>query len=204
VPDKKPTRIQIENRAKISAAALSVFAAEGFRGATIDAIAEAAGMSKPNLLYYFPSKVAIYRSLLERLMHNWLEPLREMRSDGDPATEIAAYLDRKIEMARDFPEESRLFANEILRGAPNVGDVLAGELKTLVDEKSDIIRGWSREGRIAQVDPRHLIFAIWSTTQHYADFDAQVRTLLGDDGEGRFHDASVFLKQLFLDGLKPR
>ena len=202
--DKKPTRIQLENRARISAAALSVFAAEGFRGATIDAIAEAAGMSKPNLLYYFPSKDAIYRALLERLMHDWLEPLRELRSDGDPATEIAAYLDRKIEMSRDYPEESRLFANEILRGAPNMGDVLAGELKALVDEKSEIIRGWSREGRIAKVDPRHLIFAIWSTTQHYADFDAQVQMLLGDDGEGRFHDASVFLKRLFLDGLKPR
>lgn len=204
MPDKKPTRIQVENRARISAAALSVFSAEGFRGATIDAIAAAAGMSKPNLLYYFPSKDAIYRSVLERLMHDWLEPLRELRADGDPATEIAAYLDRKIEMSRDYPQESRLFANEILRGAPNMGDVLAAELKALVDEKSEIIRGWSREGRIAKVDPRHLIFAIWSTTQHYADFDAQVRVLLGDEGEGRFHDASVFLKQLFLDGLKPR
>ena len=104
----------------------------------------------------------------------------------------------------DFPQESRLFANEILRGAPNLGDVLAGELKALVDEKAEIIRGWSKAGRIANVDPRHLIFAIWSTTQHYADFDVQVRTLLGNDGEGRFHDASHFLKQLFLTGLMPR
>ena len=204
MPDKKPTRIQIENRAKISAAALSVFAAEGFRGATIDAIADAAGMSKPNLLYYFPSKDAIYRSVLERLMHDWLEPLRSLKAEGDPTTEIGAYLDRKIEMARDYPEESRLFANEILRGAPNMGDVIAGELKALVDEKSEVIRGWSKAGQIAKVDPRHLIFAIWSTTQHYADFDAQVRVLLGDSGEGRFHDASILLKRLFLDGLKPR
>ncbi|MGB0853976.1 MAG: TetR family transcriptional regulator C-terminal domain-containing protein [Pikeienuella sp.] len=204
MPDKKPTRIQIQNRAKISAAALSVFAAEGFRGATIDAIAEAAGMSKPNLLYYFPSKDAIYRALLEQLMHNWLKPLRELRSDGDPATEIAAYLDRKIEMSRAFPQESRLFANEILRGAPGMADVLGGELKALVDEKAEIIRGWSEAGRIADVDPHHLMFAIWSTTQHYADFDAQVRMLLDDSGEGRFQDASTFLKRLFLDGLKPR
>lgn len=200
----KPTRIQLENRAKIAAAALEVFAAEGFRGATIDAIAERAGMSKPNLLYYFPSKEAIYRQVLERLLDDWLSPLKAIDPDGDPATEIAAYLDRKMEMSRDFPQESRLFANEMLRGAPNLSDVLAGELKALVDEKAEVIRGWSRAGRIAKVDPHHLIFAIWSTTQHYADFDAQITAVLGDGGEGRFHDGAAFLKKLFLDGLRPR
>ena len=200
----KTTRIQTENRAKISAAALEVFAAEGFRGATIDAIAEKAGMSKPNLLYYFPSKEAIYRSVLERLLADWLDPLRALDPDGDPATEIAAYLDRKMEMSRDYPLESRLFANEMLRGAPNMSDVLAGELKALVVEKAEVIRGWSRAGRIARVDPRHLLFAIWATTQHYADFDPQIRALLGDDGEGRYHDGAAFLKRLFLDGLRQR
>lgn len=200
----KQTRIQAENRAKITAAALEIFAAEGFRGATIDAIAEKAGMSKPNLLYYFPSKEAIYRSVLEQLLDDWLDPLRSLDPDGDPATEIAAYLDRKMEMSRDFPLESRLFATEMLRGAPNLADVLSGELKALVDEKAAVIRGWSRAGRIANVDPRHLIFAIWATTQHYADFDPQVRALLKDDGEGRFHDGAAFLKRLFLDGLRPR
>ena len=200
----KPTRIQTENRAKIAAAALEIFAAEGFRGATVDAIAERAGMSKPNLLYYFVSKEAIYRTVLERLLEDWLAPMRELNPDGDPAREIAAYLDRKMEMARDYPQESRLFANEMLRGAPNLSDVFSGELKTLVDEASATIRGWAEAGKIAPVDPRHLIFAIWSTTQHYADFDVQVRGLLGDDGEGRFHDGAAFLKTLFLDGLRPR
>ena len=200
----KPTRIQTENRAKIAAAALEIFAAEGFRGATVDAIAERAGMSKPNLLYYFVSKEAIYRTVLERLLEDWLAPMRELNPDGDPAREIAAYLDRKMEMARDYPQESRLFANEMLRGAPNLSDVFSGELKTLVDEAAATIRGWAEAGKIAPVDPRHLIFAIWSTTQHYADFDVQVRGLLGDDGEGRFHDGAAFLKTLFLDGLRPR
>ncbi|MEL7464406.1 MAG: TetR/AcrR family transcriptional regulator [Pseudomonadota bacterium] len=200
----KPTRIQTENRAKIAAAALEVFAAEGFRGATVDAIAERAGMSKPNLLYYFGSKEAIYRAVLERLLDDWLAPLRELNPEGDPAREIAAYLDRKMEMARDYPQESRLFANEMLRGAPNMSDVISGELKALVEETAEVIRGWAAAGKIAPVDPKHLIFAIWSTTQHYADFDVQVRGLLGDDGEGRFHDGAAFLKTLFLDGLKPR
>lgn len=204
MPNTRLTRIQAENRDKISAAAIEIFAQEGFRGATVDAIAERAGMSKPNLLYYFPSKEAIYREVLERLLDDWLAPLRALDEEGDPVQEIAAYLDRKMEMSRDFPAESRLFANEMLRGAPNLVDVLQGDLKPLVDEKAGVIRAWIRQGRIRRVDPYHLIFAVWATTQHYADFDPQVRIVLGDDGEGRFHDGASFLKTLFLNGLKPR
>lgn len=200
----KRTRIQSENREKILAAALEVFAREGFRGATIDAIAGAAGMSKPNLLYYYPSKEAIYAQVLEGLLDAWLDPLRALDADGDPAREIGAYIDRKIEMARDYPMESRLFANEMLRGAPILDGVLQGQLKPLVDEKAAIIRGWAKAGKIARTPPHHLLFAIWATTQHYADFDPQVRAVLGDDGEGRFDDAAAFLKRLFLDGLRPR
>lgn len=200
---RKPTRIQTENREKILAAALEVFASDGFRGATIDAIAQAAGMSKPNLLYYYPSKDAIYRTLLEGLLDAWLAPLRELDPTGEPATEIAAYIERKIELARDYPTESRLFANEMLRGAPILSDVLEGDLKSLVDEKAAILREWSADGRLAPVDPYHLMFAMWATTQHYADFDTQVRAIVGP-GEGRFHDAAKTLRQIFLDGLRPR
>lgn len=200
---RKPTRIQTENREKILAAALEVFARDGFRGATIDAIAQAAAMSKPNLLYYFPSKDAIYRTLLEGLLDAWLDPLRELDPTGEPTREIAAYIERKIELARDYPTESRLFANEMLRGAPILSDVLSGELKPLVDAKAATIRKWCAEGRLAPVDPHHLIFAIWATTQHYADFDAQIRAILGP-GDGRFHDAASALRQIFLNGLRPR
>lgn len=202
--EPKRTRIQTENRKVILAAALEVFSRDGFRGATVDAIARAAGMSKPNLLYYFPKKDDIYRALLEGLLDDWLDPLREMDAEGDPIREIAAYLERKVELARDFPMESRLFANEMIRGAPILMEVIESDLKPLVDEKAAVLRGWMREGRLARTDPHHLIFAIWATTQHYADFDPQVRTVLGNDGEGRFSDAATALKQIFLEGLKPR
>jgi len=202
---RKPrTRIQIEKRELIIEAALEIFAQHGFRGATIDQIAEAAGMSKPNLLYYFKSKDDIHRTLIQRLLDTWLAPLREIDDVGDPVTELRSYIRRKLEMARDYPRESRLFANEILQGAPRVLPMLEGELKSLVDDKVEIIKGWMRAGRIAHTDPYHLIFAIWATTQHYADFDVQVRAVLGPtrDGEGRFEDAARFLEQLFLEGLR--
>ena len=198
------TRIQAENSEKILAAALDVFSQDGFRGATIDRIAEAAGMSKPNLLYYFRSKDEIYRVVLDRLLDTWLAPLRALDAAGDPMREIADYIDRKLEMARDYPRESRLFAGEIMRGAPILDDVLSGLLKALVDEKCAVIRGWVAAGKIAEHDPRHLLFAIWSTTQHYADFDTQIQAVLGEDGADRFTDAARFLEHLFLDGLRPR
>jgi len=198
------TRIQAENSEKILAAALEVFASEGFRGATIDRIAEAAGMSKPNLLYYFRGKDEIYRVVLDRLLDTWLAPLRAIDAGGDPMREIAGYINRKLEMARDYPRESRLFAGEIMRGAPILEDVLAGPLKALVDEKCKVIRGWIAAGKIAAHDPRHLLFAIWATTQHYADFDMQIQAVLGEDSEARFNDAARFLEYLFLDGLRPR
>lgn len=204
---KRPrTRIQSEKRDVILEAALDIFSANGFRGSTVDQIAEAAGMSKPNLLYYFRGKEDIHETLIKQLLDTWLAPLRELDEAGDPMTEIRSYIRRKLEMARDFPRESRLFANEILQGAPRIIPMLEDELKPLVDEKAAVIRGWSRSGRIAKVDPWHLIFSIWATTQHYADFDVQVRAVLGPDrgGEGRFEDAARFLEQLYLDGLRVR
>jgi TetR/AcrR family transcriptional regulator len=208
-PSKRPraqTRIQREKQEVILEAALDVFSREGFRGATIDQIAEAAGMSKPNLLYYFPRKEEIYQRLLAEMLDIWLAPLREIDSVGDPVPELRSYLRRKLEMSRDYPRQSRLFANEMLQGAPRVLDMLETDLKALVDDKAKVIEGWMDAGKIVRTDPYHLIFSIWATTQHYADFDVQVRAVLGKDrgGEGRFEDAARFLENLFLHGLLPK
>jgi TetR/AcrR family transcriptional regulator len=200
------TRIQREKQDVILEAALDVFSVHGFRGATIDQIAEAAGMSKPNLLYYFPRKEEIHKALIGELLTMWLAPLEEMDAAGDPIPEIRSYIRRKLEMARDFPRESRLFANEILQGAPRIYDLLAGDLRALVDEKAGVLLSWMDQGKLVRTDPYHLIFAIWATTQHYADFDAQVRAVLGRDrgGDARFEDAARFLENLFMHGLVPK
>lgn len=203
---KPMTRIQREKQDSILEAALDVFSQNGFLGATIDQIAEAAGMSKPNLLYYFPRKEEIYKRLMTEMLDIWLQPLREIDSDGDPVPEIRSYIRRKLEMSRDFPRQSRLFAGEMLQGGARIVDVLEGDLKQLVDEKAAVLESWMARGKIVRTDPYHLIFAIWATTQHYADFDVQVRAVLGRDrgGEGRFEDAARFLENLFMHGLLPK
>lgn len=190
------TRIQQKNSETILEAALEVFSTYGFRGATLDQIAEVAGLSKPNLLYYFPSKEAMHQALLTRLLDTWLDPLREMDAAGDPVAEILGYVRRKMELSRDFPRESRLFANEILQGAPRMREAIEGDLKRLVDEKAGVLTGWIEAGRIARVPPHHLIFSIWALTQHYADFDMQVRAVLGPEHDP-FAEAGDYLEMLF-------
>ncbi|SDZ23312.1 transcriptional regulator, TetR family [Jannaschia faecimaris] len=174
------TRIQKNRRAQILEAGLEVFSVEGFRGATLDGIAQDAGLSKPNLLYYFPSKEAVYVELLAGLLDTWLDPLRALDPSGDPLAELLAYVRRKLHLARDYPRESRLFAGEILRGAPHMEGHLSGDLRRLVDEHAVILADWMDAGHIARADPHHLIFSIWALTQHYADFDVQVRAVLGE------------------------
>src|SRR5438552_9938372 len=201
--DARQSRIRTTNSGIILDAALEVFSAYGFRGSTVDQIAAKANMSKPNLLYYFRRKEDIYVALLERTLADWLEPLQRLKPEGEPLVEIAAYIGEKLKMSRDNPKASRLFANELLHGAPAIGPFLSGPLKALVDDKARVVRSWIRQGRIADVDPYHLIFSLWAVTQTYADFDVQIRAIIGDH-EQRFADAEKTILAIVLNGLKPR
>ncbi len=197
MPNPRPrTRIQTKNREAILDAGLEVFSNHGFRGATLDQIADVAGLSKPNLLYYFASKEAIHTAVLSQLLDTWLDPLRRMNPDGNPIDELLGYVCAKLDLSRDYPRESRLFANEILQGAPRMRGAIEGDLKALVADKSAVLLAWMDEGRIARVHPVHLIFSIWALTQHYADFDVQVRAVLGP-GHDPFAEAKDYLETLF-------
>lgn len=175
------SRIQEKNRKRILDAALREFSSFGYSGATIDRISHAAGMSKSNLLYYFPSKKAVYAAVLSSILDAWLNPFRMLDPDGDPAREIKAYVREKLTLSAKFPEASRLFANEILQGAPRITNVLEHDLKDLVAEKCAVIKKWIDAGKIRPIEPVHLIFTIWATTQHYADFAPQIRAVTGKD-----------------------
>lgn len=197
-----PTRIQKKNRAAILDAALEIFSTHGFRGATVDQIASESGLSKPNLLYYFPSKEAIFNELMSGLLDTWLDPLRSLDPNGDPLQEILSYVQRKLQMSRDFPRESRLYANEIVQGAPRLLDVISKDLNALVEEKAAVLENWMSSGQINRTHPKHLLFSIWSLTQHYADFDIQVRTLMGS--EDPYDAAPEYLETLYRRMLTPR
>ncbi|WP_299813000.1 TetR family transcriptional regulator C-terminal domain-containing protein [uncultured Roseibium sp.] len=196
------SRIQEKNRSLILEAALGEFSKKGFSGATVERIAAEAGMSKSNLLYYFSSKESIYNATLAHILEIWLTPLKTLDPLGDPADELAAYIRQKIELSAEFPEASRLFANEVMQGAPQILPVLQTDLKRLVLEKSQVIKDWIEAGRMDAVDPVHLIFTIWATTQHYADFSVQIRALTGTDlSDPDFHQSTVAaVTSLILNG----
>jgi TetR/AcrR family transcriptional regulator len=202
----RKTRTGEANTQRILDAALEVFAAYGFQGARIDQIAIAAGLSKPNLLYYFRTKEALYTAVLRQTLDMWLEPLQELDSLTDPRVALSAYITRKLDYSRSHPTASRLFAMEMLQGAPHLGSALVGNLSCLVEVKSRIIEGWIREGRLRPVDPKHFIFAIWATTQHYADFSTQIRALTGKGlEEDDFYESTrAMLSSILLDGVLPR
>ncbi|MEM6478162.1 MAG: TetR family transcriptional regulator C-terminal domain-containing protein [Pseudomonadota bacterium] len=200
---KQPTRIQRERREEILAAALDVFSAHGFRGASINQIAERAGMSTPRLLYHFEGKAALYQALLRDTILLWRKPLAAISPDGGPLTEIASYIRRKLEMSRDFPRESRLFAAEIMMGVPEARDAVFVPLTDTFHAKIALIEAWMRDGLLKRHDPHHLIYSIWATTQHYADFEAQIAELSPQKMPTLFADAEAFLVPMYMAHLTP-
>lgn len=191
----------MRNRRLILDSALDVFSRDGYGGATLDTIAKGAGLSKPNLLYYFESKTEIYVTLLSQLLETWLDPLVELDPDANPVEELLGYVRHKLDMALELPAESKLFAGEILQGAPVISAYLKDDLKPLFDRKCGVIQDWINAGKLAPVDPAHLIFSIWATTQHYADFGTQVSVLLDDHDPAR--RAHLHLEQMFRRLLTP-
>lgn len=207
--DKAPTRRSRAVAAKreaILAAALELFSQFGIHGTSLDKVAERAEVSKTNLLYYFPSKEELYVAVLKNILDVWLAPLRAMREDLQPLEAINEYILLKLEVSRDYPQASRLFCLEMLQGAPLLKGELEGALKALVDEKSAIIERWIAQGRLAPVEPHHLIFMLWATTQHYADFATQVEAITGQT----LHDHSFFnqtvenVQRMVIEGIRVR
>lgn len=172
-------QIRQANEIRILGAAEKVFARAGFGGATMAAIATASGLPKANLHYYFGSKEVLYRAVLARILSDWLAPAQGITADADPRAALEQYIRVKMALSAQRPDGSKVFANEMLHGAPFVKTILTSELRPLVTEKAAVIQGWIDAARMAPVDPTHLFFTIWAATQTYADFDVQVCAVLG-------------------------
>ncbi|MDW3685988.1 HTH-type transcriptional regulator RutR [Cupriavidus sp. CV2] len=198
---------QIEDkRAAILGAALGLFSRFGLHGTSLDQVAARADVSKSNLLYYFANKEDLYVSVLRDLLALWLEPLRSFSVEQDPREAIADYIRRKLVISRDQPDASRLFCLEMVQGAPLMRDELARELRDQVERKAEVIRAWVAAGRLAPVEPHHLVFALWATTQHYADFAVQVQAITGRTLEDPafFEQTVENVQRIVLEGIAVR
>ncbi len=198
----KTGQIRARNKARIIAAAEEVFAAKGYEGATTAEIALKAGLPKANVHYYFSTKEAIYRAVIDNILDLWLEPFQRITEDDDPAEALATYIRTKVMLSRDKPLASRIYANEIIRGAPALSDYLENDLREWVAEKSKVLRKWADKGLMDPVEPAHLLFLIWASTQHYADFQVQAKAVLHhrDLTEDDFETAVATITRIVLKG----
>ena len=199
----EPSKGQIRqaNELLILQAAEHVFARAGFGGATMAAIAKASGLPKANLHYYFGSKEVLYRNVLAQLLSDWLAPTSCITASAEPRQAIEQYIRAKMALAKLRPDGSKVFANELLHGAPVVKALLQADLRELVAAKAAVIQSWVDAGRMADVNGTHLFFTIWAATQTYADFDVQVSAVLGrnklsakDHAEATEHVVSLMLR----------
>ncbi|EPB3978317.1 TPA: HTH-type transcriptional regulator RutR [Yersinia enterocolitica] len=208
-PEIKPSRRSKAGAAKrqlVMTAALDLFSLYGIHGTSLDQVAERADVSKTNLLYYFPAKEALYIAVLKDILAIWLAPLKALQADQQPIDAIRHYIALKLAVSRDHPQASRLFCLEMIQGAPLLKQELAGELKTLFDDKVLIIRRWMDDGLIADVEPQHFIFMLWATTQHYADFSAQIEAISGKNLSDKefFQQTVASVQQLVIGGIARR
>ena len=166
--------IRKKNKALILNAAKKEFVAFGFKGASIKRIAERANIPRANIHYYFANKMELYQELLSNIVSIWNSKFDSLNKDDDPKTALTAYIRSKVMYSRDDPDASRIFASEIIHGAPILNSYLSTDFKIWVQTKVDVIQYWIKQGLIDDINPHHLLFLIWGATQHYADFNVQV------------------------------
>jgi TetR/AcrR family transcriptional regulator len=172
----QPRKIEIReaNQNLILESAEKIFAQNGFKGTATADIAREAGIPKANVHYYFKTKEDLYREVLRHILNDWMSAASTFEAHDDPAEALRTYVSAKMEFSRNRPYGSRVWAREIMSGAPVLENFLGTTLKSWVKQRTFIIREWIREGKINDIDPEALLFMIWSSTQHYADFERQI------------------------------
>jgi TetR/AcrR family transcriptional regulator len=200
---EKAGRIRQQNEAVILEAAQIEFAQHGFKGTSLNAIAERAGLPKSNILYYFQSKIGLYGAVLSDILGMWNQAFNTTTADEDPAATIYAYICSKIRYSRSHPLASKIFAIEVIQGAPHLKEYLAQEMHDWALGRAEVIQVWIDAGKMDPIDPLHLLFMIWGSTQHYADFATQIEWALDSKGliEADFAQAERTLTHVILKGI---
>ena len=194
------------NERAILAAAESVFAERGYSGATMSMIAARAGSPKANIHYYFPTKEGLYRAVIARVLTAWLDAAASFDTSDDPVEALTAYIGAKMDLAREMPLSSQIYASETMRGAPVIQDFLDTTLSEWVRSRAAVVRRWVAEGKLKPVAPEYLFYMIWATTQHYANATHEVATLQGGAplGEEAFQRAKRQVAETVLFGVATR
>ncbi len=194
--------IRQKNKALIFSAAKQEFVTHGFKGASIKRIAERAEIARANIHYYFQDKTDLYQQLLSNIIEVWNSDYDTLNVDHEPKVALSAYIRAKVMHSKNDPYSSRIFASELIHGAPVLNDYLNSDFKIWLQSKVAVIDTWIEQGLIDKVNPHHLLFLIWSSTQHYADFNVQVIAALDKEemSDNDFEDVVGSLTKIILKG----
>ncbi len=194
--------IRDRNTQLILRAASEEFANKGFAAAKTSDIADNAGVPKPNVYYYFKSKENLYLEVLESIIEPLLQASAPFNQGGRPGEVLRAYICSKIRISKELAYASKVFASEIMHGAPHLSAEQSAKLNAQAQHNIACIQHWIDQGLMAKVDPSHLLFSIWAATQTYADFDWQISNVTGkatlDDND--YQTATDTIIRLVLKG----
>lgn len=201
---RAPTASRLRKEQAILNEAENQFAVFGFEGASLESIANAVGISRHNLLYYFPSKEVLYRRVLDDVVFGWLAGMENVwREQTDPVKALRAYIHGKLRSSFERPNAAKIFAKEVIAGAPRYADVIAARVKPVLAQEVQAFERWASKGLVARLDFTHLMFVIWTVTQAYAEHQAQFAILLDKPAleESDFDRAEEVIVRLVLSGL---
>lgn len=163
----------------ILSAAEKEFERNSYSGARMQSIADIAGLAKSNVHYYFGNKKALYNAVLEDVVALWNQAFESLNPEDDPRQVLSRFVEKKVEFTRLHPQASRIFISEMLHGAPHLNPVLNEKMNHWTRERAEVIARWVKMKKIRPVDPYHLIFMIWSSTQHFAQAEVQIKSVYG-------------------------
>ncbi|WDE14056.1 TetR/AcrR family transcriptional regulator [Thalassomonas haliotis] len=194
--------IRQKNKALILTAAKKEFVTYGFKGASIKRIAERANIPRTNIHYYYKNKIDLYQQLLNDILETWNQRFDTLTAEDNAKEALTAYIRAKVMYSKTDPDASRIFASEIIHGAPHLKPYLAKEFKEWVQGKTAVIQSWIDQGQINPVNPYHLLFLIWGASQHYADFNVQVLSAMDKQemSNDDYEDVVTSLTSIILSG----
>ncbi len=177
-PTKSKSR---ETEAQILDAAEQLFARVGFYGATTQEIAEACGVTKAMIHYYFDTKERLYRAVLDRILFELIKLVQE--ASGRQGSR-AERLDHFVRGFFDYVSRHPQFGRLTFMGSGDQSRYFDGIVTTffrpLFDRGVHFIEDGIAAGEFRRVDARQLLLAIYSTAMGYFA-DAPFVSLLIDD-----------------------
>jgi AcrR family transcriptional regulator len=173
----------MDNAAQIRAVATQLFAALGYEGTSLQAIAERVGVTKQTLLYHYPSKDALRRAVLDQVFAHFRERLPQMLEAVTGGHDRFEALTRElVQFFESDPDRALLLVRELLDNPADMRRVLGDNLRPWVLLVGQYVRQGQSSGMIhADVDPEAFVLNVIVSVLATVAVRPIAAHVLGDD-----------------------